>query len=84
MTQPYNLLPRIGSSMAEEWQDIGLAHHVAGRFPEAEQAYQGLRLINDARLVEAWMAEHLAAPPERAAAVESPAEPEALAEACAG
>jgi predicted O-linked N-acetylglucosamine transferase (SPINDLY family) len=45
MTQPYNLLPRLGSSMAEEWQDIGLNHHVAGKFAEAEQAYiKGLRV----------------------------------------
>lgn len=45
MPQPFHLLPRIGSSMAEEWLDIGLQHHVAGRFAEAEQAYfKGLRI----------------------------------------
>jgi protein O-GlcNAc transferase len=41
----YRLLPRIGSSMAEEWLDIGLNHHTANRFAEAEQAYlKGLRV----------------------------------------
>ncbi len=45
MTQPYNLLPRVGSSMAEEWLAIGLEHHVANKFAEAEQAYlKGLRV----------------------------------------
>ncbi len=45
MTQPFHLLPRIGSSMAEEWLDLGLAHHQAGKFTEAEQAYlKGLRI----------------------------------------
>jgi predicted O-linked N-acetylglucosamine transferase (SPINDLY family) len=45
MTQPYHLLPRIGSSMAEEWLDIGLNHHCANRLAEAEQAYmKGLRV----------------------------------------
>ena len=44
MTQPYHLLPRTGSSMAEEWLDIGLNHHISGKFTEAEQAYmKGLR-----------------------------------------
>ncbi len=71
--------PRSRAGRLKQW-----LNYLRRRYPEAEQAYQGLRLINDARLVEAWMAEHLAAPPERAAAVESPAEPEALAEACAG
>jgi predicted O-linked N-acetylglucosamine transferase (SPINDLY family) len=48
MTQPYHLLPRIGSSLAEEWLDVGLNHHVAGRFAEAEQAYlKGLRVQPD-------------------------------------
>jgi len=45
MTQPYHLLPRKDASMAEEWLDIGLQHHLAGRYPEAEQAYmKGLRI----------------------------------------
>lgn len=45
MTQSYNLLPRVGSSMAEEWLEIGLNHHIANRFAEAEQAYsKGLRI----------------------------------------
>ena len=45
MTQPYHLLPRVGSSLAEEWLDVGLNHHVAGRYAEAEQAYlKGLRV----------------------------------------
>lgn len=45
MTQPFHLLPRIGSSLAEEWLDIGLNHQLAGRQGEAEQAYsKGLRI----------------------------------------
>lgn len=45
MAQPYHLLPRIGSSMAEEWLDIGLNHHIVGKFTEAEGAYlKGLRV----------------------------------------
>ena len=45
MTQQYNLLPRAGPSLAEEWLEIGLNHHCAGRMAEAEQAYlKGLRL----------------------------------------
>lgn len=45
MTQPYTLLPRVGSSMAEEWLDIALNHHLANRFAEAEQMYaKGLRI----------------------------------------
>jgi protein O-GlcNAc transferase len=45
MTQPFHLLPRVGSSMAEEWLDIGLNHHVVNKFAEAEQAYaKGLRV----------------------------------------
>jgi len=44
MTNPYNLLPRVGSSMAEEWLDIGLQHHVVGRYPQAQESYiKGLR-----------------------------------------
>lgn len=45
MTQPFHLLPRLGSSMAEEWQDIGLNHHISSKFAEAEAAYtKGLRV----------------------------------------
>lgn len=45
MSQPYNLLPRIGSSLVEEWLAIGLEHHVVNKFAEAEQAYlKGLRI----------------------------------------
>jgi len=45
MTQPYHLLPRTGSSMAEEWLDIGLNHQLGNKFDEAEQAYsKGLRV----------------------------------------
>ena len=41
----YNLLPKIGSSMEEEWQAIGLEHHMANKFAEAEEAYnKGLRV----------------------------------------
>jgi protein O-GlcNAc transferase len=41
----YQLLPRTETSLAEEWLDVGLAHHVAGRFAEAEAAYnRGLRI----------------------------------------
>ena len=45
MPQPYNLLPRIGSTLAEEWLHIGLNHQLAGRVAEAQQAYyNGLRI----------------------------------------
>jgi len=43
--QPYHLLPRTGPSMADEWLEIALNHHLAGKYPEAEQAYlKGLRV----------------------------------------
>lgn len=45
MAQPFHLLPRTGSTLAEEWLDLGLSYHIGNRFPEAEQAYnKGLRV----------------------------------------
>jgi tRNA-dihydrouridine synthase C len=50
--------PRARAGRMKQWLNFLRRVH-----PQAERAYQALRTLNDSRTVEAWLVEHLAAPP---------------------
>ncbi len=55
--------PRARHGRMKQW-----LHYLRRRYPQAEDAYLALRTINDSRVMEAWMREHLATPPAHTAA----------------